>query len=193
MVRLGILLLLLVANVGLAADEDSKRRQASALLKVINAEAMLLQAQFKLQGQYTHLLKEYRIPVAKRPLEEQFRRRAFDFARQTLSWEQLEPPIVEAYCQQYSESELVSLTTFFAADIGQKFLQTQPQLAASVDQLVNQQLQLVNGQFSNLIEEFVLQAGLTQQPMPSHGSAVHISPKSRPIAPPSKPTQNVSQ
>ncbi|QQX81291.1 DUF2059 domain-containing protein [Shewanella sp. KX20019] len=193
MLRLWIFLLLLVANVGLAADEDSKRRQASALLNAIDAERMLLQAQFKLQGQYSHLLKDYRIPIAKRPLEEQFRKRAFDFARQTMSWEQLEPPIVEAYSQQYSEEELASLTAFFASDTGQKFLKTQPQLAASVDQLVNQQLQMVNGQFANLIEEFVLQAGLTQQPVPSHGSAVHISPKSRPIAPPSKPTHNVSQ
>lgn len=190
MLRLWILLSVFVVNIGFAADDDSKRRQASALLTVIQAEKMLLQVQFKLQGQYSHLLKDYRIPADQRALEDKFRNRAFDYARQTLSWEQLEPAIVEAYIKQYSEDELLRLTTFFGSDVGQKFLKTQPKLAANVDQIVNQQRQLINTQFSKFVEEFVRQAGLTQQRMPSHGSAAHHSPANHPIAPPSKPTQH---
>ncbi len=191
MFRLWILMSVFVANTGFAAaDEDSKRRQASELLTAIKAERMLLQEQFKLQGQYSHLLKDYRIPTEQRALEDQFRKRAFDFAEQTLSWQQLEPPIVEAYSQQYTEEELLSLTTFFGSDIGQKFLKTQPKLAANVDQIVSRQRQLVSAEFSTLVAEFAKQAGLAQPRMPSHGSAAHHSPKSHPLAPPSKPTQH---
>ncbi|GIU05183.1 MULTISPECIES: DUF2059 domain-containing protein [unclassified Shewanella] len=191
MIRLWILLSVFVANIAFAADEDSKRRQASALLTVIKAEKMLQQEQFKLQGQYSHLLKDYRIPANQRVLEDLFREKAFDYASQTLSWEQLEPPIIEAYAKQYTEEELLSLTRFFGSDIGQKFLKTQPKLAANVDHIVSKQRKLVSEQFTVLIAEFVKQAGLTQPLMPSHDSAAHHSPNSHPIAPPSKSSQHI--
>ncbi|ACJ31510.1 Conserved hypothetical protein [Shewanella piezotolerans WP3] len=190
--RLWILLLVFIANIGFA-NEDSKQRQASSLLDAINAKGMLLQAQYKLQAQYTHLLKDYQIPKAKRSLEQSFREQAFNFSRKNLSWKQLEPAIIEAYCLQYTEAELAQLTAFFSSEVGQKFLTVQPQLAGSVDQLVNQQVILINNQFSYLIEEFVLQAGLTQPSITHHETGTRLAPHSRPIAPPSKPTKNITQ
>lgn len=160
----------------------SHQQQALALVQLLEIDEQIKYAKYQLHSRYAHQLKPYRIEATQRPLEDNYRKMAFDFADEQLSWSALQQELAAELTNQYSEDELRQLTAFFSHGVGQKFIQQQPAWQSAVNKTVNQKVQRIEQEFDQLVANFVSQANLQHYQPPQRPS----HPQQRPIAPPSK-------
>ena len=62
-------------------------------------------------------------------------------AKEIVTWERMQPHLVKAYTEVFTEIELRELTEFYASPIGQKYLSRQPELALAVMEVTGEMMQ----------------------------------------------------
>jgi len=117
----GVLIGLLLLVPGARAEDEyrqSHRKAAVDLLVLIGAKQQAMvgataMADVMLQG--NRMLAPYRDVLLK-------------WAESVMTWENMEPGMVEIYAEAYTEQELRELTEFYASPLGRKTLEVTPEL-----------------------------------------------------------------
>ncbi|WP_051484600.1 DUF2059 domain-containing protein [Shewanella waksmanii] len=144
----------------LSAAASSHQAAAKALLQATYAEDVIDQALYQLKSSYAHMLKDMPLKRQHRELETAYRQRAFDLAKQQLDWASIEPAFIELYMQTYSEQELLELSAFYRTETGKKYLKHMPATLRQTSAIVQQQMQNINQQFSQIVTELATATGI---------------------------------
>ncbi len=81
-----------------------------------------------MEPQFEAMAEQLGIDEAQRPIFDRHMARVFQVLREELNWEKMEPYMVDAYAEVYSEQELLELVEFYESPLGQKFMAKMPEL-----------------------------------------------------------------
>ena len=124
-----LLFVLTVLFVGPAsAQSDSHLRAARALLAASNADQMMDAVHSQMNSLQENMTEQMGISEEQKPILDKYLERMTELMKEEMSWEKMEPGLVELYANVYSEQELVELTQFYLSPIGQKLLSKMPEL-----------------------------------------------------------------
>lgn len=153
--RLTIFLIaILAASTSAVASDASHEAAALRLLEVSRASQMMDQVYDSLTPQFVAMAEQMGIEGSQREIFDRHMTRVFEVMREEMSWEKMEPHLVSAYTEVYTEKELMELVDFYESPVGQKFLEKMPEL---MDETIKM-TQSMMGEFYGRIEE--LQAEL---------------------------------
>lgn len=143
-----IFLTLLFLSTGIAeASESSHEEAAKRLLEVSRAEQVIDTMYETLGTQFEGMADQMGITEELQPIFDRHMERAIGVLREELTWEKMEPFMVDAYVQVYTEEELSELVEFYESPIGQKFLDKMPEMMAVT-------MELTQGMMSGFYERF---------------------------------------
>ncbi len=122
------LLFTLAASASAIADDASHTAAAKELLEVTRAAEIIDQVYDSMEGQFDNMAEQLGITEDQRPIFDRHMERVFQVMREEMNWEKMEPYMVSAYAQVYTEQELRELIEFYQSPLGQKFLAKMPEL-----------------------------------------------------------------
>ncbi len=122
------LLFTFATSTSAVADEASHAAAARELLEVTRAADIIDQAYGSMESQFDTMADQLGITEDQRPIFDRHMERVFQVMREEMNWEKMEPYMVSAYAQVYTEQELRELIEFYESPLGQKFLAKMPEL-----------------------------------------------------------------
>lgn len=137
------LVVLCAASAGATADEASHREAAAELLEASRAEAIIDQVYAQMPQMLSAMSAQMGLPPEKAAEVEEAMPSIMDFMTEKMSWEVLEPEYVAIYAENYSEEDLRGLTDFYQSDLGQRFLESTPQVMQQSSEVVQQRMMTI--------------------------------------------------
>ena len=123
------------------AQEASHRDAARELLKAMNAEQTIEESYNQVLPQLEAMGQQMGVSDEERAIFNRYLDRMVAALREELSWEKLEPGMVQTYASVYSEQELRDLVEFYESPLGQKFIRKMPELMTATMQLTQDMMQ----------------------------------------------------
>lgn len=154
--RQTILLLTLIAiSITANADELSRRAAALKLLEVSRAAEMIETVYDSMQPQFEAMAEQIGIDEAQRPIFDRHMARVFEVLREELNWEKMEPYMIDAYAEVYTEDELLGLVEFYESPLGQKFMAKMPEMMSVTMEMTQSMMSGFYGRFEELQAELM--------------------------------------
>ena len=119
---------LALLSINVFGQQQSHTDAAKQLLDLMNADQSIEQAYGQMYSQLSGMAEQLGITEDQRPMFESYLERMVVVMKEELSWERMEPFVIDAYVSVYSEEELKGLSEFYASPIGQKFVAKMPEL-----------------------------------------------------------------
>lgn len=146
--RIITLLTLLLFAAGIANADASSHEEAAKRLLEVSRSAEIIDTMYDSMGtQFEGMADQMGITEDLRPVFDRHMERVFQVLREEITWEKMEPYMVDAYVQVYTEQELSELTEFYESPIGQKLLDKMPEMMAVT-------MELTQGMMGGFYERF---------------------------------------
>ena len=123
------------------AQGDSHEEAARALLDAMNAEETIAQSYDQVLPQLEAMGDQMGVSEEEREIFDRYLERMVAALREEMSWEKLEPGMIETYASVYTEQELLDLVEFYESPLGQKFIRKMPELMTATMQLTQEMMQ----------------------------------------------------
>jgi hypothetical protein len=120
--RVVLVLLTVLASAPLAAQDQSHIDAAKELLDLMNADQSIEQAYEQIYPHMQAMADQLGATDEQRPIFDRYVEKMVAVMKEELSWEKMEPLMLNAYVDVYSEEELRELNEFYASPLGQKFI-----------------------------------------------------------------------
>ncbi len=161
MSKLSFFIVLVLISASATAQEQSHIDAARELLEVMHADQAIQQSHDQIYPQLAGMVDQMGISEDQRPTFEKYLEKMVAVMKEEMNWEKMEPHILKAYVDVYSEEELRELIEFYASPVGQKFIAKMPELMQATMQMTQEMLQDFIPKLQMVQEE--LQAELQQQ------------------------------
>ncbi|HEX2206870.1 MAG TPA: DUF2059 domain-containing protein [Longimicrobium sp.] len=86
-----------------------------------------------------------------------------DFMDEHFRYEDLEPEFIRMYTELYTEEEIRGMTAFYRTPLGQRMIETLPELSAASQRIAQERLQAVMPQLMQAIMEAMEEPGPTPE------------------------------
>lgn len=110
------------------AQQQSHIDAAKELLELMNADQSIDQAYDQMTTQFAGMWDHLGLPDEQRPMFDRHMEKMVQIMKEEMSWEKMEPYLLDAYVSVYSEEELREINEFYASPLGQKFVAKMPEL-----------------------------------------------------------------
>ena len=130
----------MVAGGSAIAQEQSHVDAAKGLLELMDADQSIEQAYAQISTHLDTMARQMGITEEQRPRFERYTERMIVAMKEEMSWEKMEPHIVDVYVKVYTEEELRELSAFYASPIGQKFVAKMPELMEASLQMTQEMM-----------------------------------------------------
>lgn len=157
--KLAILLMFLLAPMTVIAQQQSQVEEAKKLLMLMNANAIFEQTYKEVDAQISRLADQYGISDEQRPTFDRYMDEMKAVMKEELSWEKLEPEMVNVYVQVYSEEELRELNEFYSSPLGRKFIEKTPVLMKATMQMTQSMIQRMIPRLDEIQERMAAEFG----------------------------------
>ena len=110
------------------ADEKSHREAAAKLLQASNAESVLTAAYGKIEQAIANQILQLKPSPDSKPIIDKYTVKMKSAMREEINWVKMQPPLIDAYVQTYSEKTIKQITRFYQSKAGQEMLENQPKM-----------------------------------------------------------------
>ena len=119
---------LALAATSVFAQQQSHIDEARKLLDLMDADQSIDQAYDQMTTQFAGMWDHLDLPDDQRPMFDRHMEKMVEIMKEEMSWEKMEPYLLDAYVSVYSEEELREINEFYASPLGQKFVAKMPEL-----------------------------------------------------------------
>lgn len=164
-----LLACLLAATVpALAAEPMASEAAIVQLLDVTNARRLVDGAIGQMESAVKQSLQQ---GTAGHPLNDEQRRivadmqeRILALVRQQLSWDSVQPAVVESYRKVFTADEIAGMIAFYRSPSGQAVIEKMPQVMQESSRLMNQRLDELTPQLQNIQRDAMQKLQAAQTP-----------------------------
>lgn len=134
---LSCVILILSLN-AVAAQENQKREQVVELMNLMNMPSIMdsMYAQMEVMMQNTS--KDLGVKPSEQPILDRYYAKTTRIMREEMSWEKMEPHIVDLYVRNFNEKEISDMLAFYKTDTGRSVLKKLPLLMQESMQFAEQ-------------------------------------------------------
>lgn len=142
----------------LAQMAEDKRAVAAELVKLSQVESQMAGVIAGMRGSIDQQFDQALTgPAAsQRALIEEYRAKIHVIIREGVDWQLVQPDIVKAYADAYSESELRELVAFFKSPIGKAYAEKSPRIAVAVNGIAEGRMQQIQPRIQSTFYELGL-------------------------------------
>lgn len=133
---LSIVACILFSHTSLANDDV--RPALERMFEVTDMQAMLNASYAQLDQVFAQMSQANQVKEKDKAIYEKHRKKFLKEIKNTLSWDNIKEPIINAYSKVYSKQEVEELITFYQSPLGQKMLKKMPELMQVTMQVVQQ-------------------------------------------------------
>ncbi len=149
---------LALLSINVFGQQQSHTDAAKQLLDLMNADQSIEQAYGQMYSQLSGMAEQLGITEDQRPMFESYLERMVVVMKEELSWERMEPFVIDAYVSVYSEEELKDLSEFYASPIGQKFVAKMPELMQATMEMTQKMMGELIPRITEIQQELVAEA-----------------------------------
>ncbi len=149
---------LALLSINVFGQQQSHTDAAKQLLDLMNADQAIEQAYGQMYSQLSGMAEQLGITEDQRPMFESYLERMVVVMKEELSWERMEPFVIDAYVSVYSEEELKELSEFYASPIGQKFVAKMPELMQATMEMSQKMMGVLIPRIAEIQQELVAEA-----------------------------------
>jgi len=149
---------LALLSINVFGQQQSHTDAAKQLLDLMNADQSIEQAYGQMYSQLSGMAEQLGITEDQRPMFESYLERMVVVMKEELSWERMEPFVIDAYVSVYSEEELKELSEFYASPIGQKFVAKMPELMQATMEMSQKMMGELIPRITKIQQELVAEA-----------------------------------
>ena len=149
---------LALLSINVFGQQQSHTDAAKQLLDLMNADQSIEQAYGQMYSQLSGMAEQLGITEDQRPMFESYLERMVVVMKEELSWERMEPFVIDAYVSVYSEEELKELSEFYASPIGQKFVAKMPELMQATMEMSQKMMGELIPRIAEIQQELVAEA-----------------------------------
>ncbi len=149
---------LALLSINVFGQQQSHTDAAKQLLDLMNADQSIEQAYGQMYSQLSGMAEQLGITEDQRPMFESYLERMVVVMKEELSWERMEPFVIDAYVSVYSEEELKELSEFYASPIGQKFVAKMPELMQATMEMSQKMMGELIPRITEIQQELVAEA-----------------------------------
>ncbi len=149
---------LALLSINVVGQQQSHTDAAKQLLDLMNADQSIEQAYGQMYSQLSGMAEQLGITEDQRPMFESYLERMVVVMKEELSWERMEPFVIDAYVSVYSEEELKELSEFYASPIGQKFVAKMPELMQATMEMSQKMMGELIPRITAIQQELVAEA-----------------------------------
>ncbi len=149
---------LALLSINVFGQQQSHTDAAKQLLDLMNADQSIEQAYGQMYSQLSGMAERLGITEDQRPMFESYLERMVVVMKEELSWERMEPFVIDAYVSVYSEEELKELSEFYASPIGQKFVAKMPELMQATMEMSQKMMGELIPRITAIQQELVAEA-----------------------------------
>jgi hypothetical protein len=137
-------MMLVVAPVGVRADEASKQAKVKELFAVMHMDHNLDRMHSAMEQQVQATAKNApgteQMTPEKKKLQQEFVANSMKVVEEDFGWTVLEPAYVKLYADTYTEAELDGILAFYKSPAGQAVLTKTPVLSSGVMEIVHSRM-----------------------------------------------------
>ncbi len=149
---------LALLSINVFGQQQSHTDAAKQLLELMNADQSIEQAYGQMYSQLSGMAEQLGITEDQRPMFESYLERMVVVMKEELSWERMEPYVIDAYVSVYSEEELKALSEFYASPIGQKFVAKMPELMQATMEMTQKMMGELIPRITEIQQELMVEA-----------------------------------
>ena len=149
---------LALLSINVFGQQQSHTDAAKQLLDLMNADQAIEQAYGQMYSQLSGIAEQLGITEDQRPMFESYLERMVVVMKEELSWERMEPFVIDAYVSVYSEEELKGLSEFYASPIGQKFVAKMPELMQATMEMTQKMMGELIPRITEIQQELMAEA-----------------------------------
>ena len=149
---------LALLSINVFGQQQSHTDAAKQLLDLMNADQAIEQAYGQMYSQLSGMAEQLGITEDQRPMFESYLERMVVVMKEELSWERMEPFVIDAYVSVYSEEELKELSEFYASPLGQKFVAKMPELMQATMEMSQKMMGVLIPRIAEIQQELVAEA-----------------------------------
>ncbi len=149
---------LALLSINVFGQQQSHTDAAKQLLDLMNADQAIEQAYGQMYSQLSGMAEQLGITEDQRPMFESYLERMVVVMKEELSWERMEPFVIDAYVSVYSEEELKGLSEFYASPIGQKFVAKMPELMQATMEMTQKMMGELIPRITEIQQELMAEA-----------------------------------
>ncbi len=149
---------LALLSINVFGQQQSHTDAAKQLLDLMNADQSIEQAYGQMYSQLSGMAEQLGITEDQRPMFESYLERMVVVMKEELSWERMEPFVIDAYVSVYSEEELKGLSEFYASPIGQKFVAKMPELMQATMEMTQKMMGELIPRITEIQQELMAEA-----------------------------------
>jgi hypothetical protein len=139
--RSGFILGLLLLASPLTAQTQSHDDAAREVLRLMKYEQSVQRTQDQVYSYMEAMMAQFGVSEDQGPDTDRHLQKLVDAMNEEMTWEKMEPYLVDAYVNVYSEKELKELAEFYSSPLGQKVVAKMPELAEASMQASQQMMQ----------------------------------------------------
>lgn len=145
--RLALVLAVVPAS---AAFGDAKSHEASvrAFFKAAQMDTLI----------NSTLEQMTEMQVRANPAVGPYRKTLLEFFKKYMSWDSLEPELVQLYVKEFTEHEIKEITKFYQTEVGKKVMKKLPELSAKGAAIGQSRVQAHIGELQEMLEKAQKQA-----------------------------------
>ncbi len=161
MSKLSFFLTLAFIVTNASAQDQSQIDAAKELMELMNLDQVIQQSYDQTLPRLAGMADQMGLTEEERPTFEKYMEKMVVAMKEEMSWEKMEPHVLKAYVEVYTEEELRELSAFYASPIGQKFITKMPELMQATMRMTQEMMQDFMPRMQEIQKE--MQAELQQQ------------------------------
>lgn len=153
-------LILLSVSISSNAQSDSKQAKLNELVNVMNMDSMVETMYVQMEAMMKNMSTQLGVQTSEQAIFDKYYQRMSEVMKEDMSWEKMEPGIVDIYTRNFSEEEIDDMLTFYKSETGKSLLQKMPsvmqesmQMSQSLMQTTVPKMQQIAQELRQALEE----------------------------------------
>lgn len=134
--------------------DSGVRDSLERMFELTDMQAMIDSSHAQINQMFSQMAKEQNISDEQKVIFEKHRKKLQRMLVESLSWDKIKEPIIEAYSQVYTKAEIDELIVFYESPLGQKMIKKMPELMQVSMQVMQETSMSLIPQMQALQEEF---------------------------------------
>jgi hypothetical protein len=118
--------------------DSGVRDSLEKMFELTDMQKMLDNSYAQMDQIFSQMANEKNISDDKKPIYEKHRNKFRAMLIESMSWDKIKEPIINAYSQVYTKAEVDALNEFYQTALGQKLIQKMPELMQATMQVMQE-------------------------------------------------------
>ena len=119
-------ILLITFSTFASANDTAKQQKMAELADLMNMSSMVDTIYTQMEGMMLNLSQQMDIQPSEKPIFDAYYKEMTAIMKQDMSWEKMEPMILDIYSRNFTEKEIDDLVAFYKTPTGQSVIRKLP-------------------------------------------------------------------